>query len=209
MSMDPRPDLPPDVPASPNEGSEPPVFARAVPPTSRVLVPPPVALSKWPTVIGVVAIVYSGLMLVCGGGGAVMSRFALSHQQIQAQLFETGSLYKMSYAVWMLSWAASILLLIAGIGLTMRRRWSVSVARIWAVAAAIMALLGAVLGYANADTVMNQMAQSSRTAMPAGAMSAFALIGVLISLLFHLALPVFLLIWFAREKIKAEAAGWR
>ena len=39
-------------------------------------------------------------------------------------------------------------------------------------------------------------------------MATFGLAGAIVSLLFYWALPVFVLIWFSRSRIRAETAGW-
>ena len=120
------------------------------------------------------------------------------------------------WATWtvvvsLLSAAVAILLLAAGIGLVQRRRWSPRVFTIWAPLKIVLAIASTVVGWAIQQETMEAM----RTQVPGmgalgpGTMESFASVGAVFALLWGCALPVFVLIWFARGSIKAQVAEWR
>lgn len=110
--------------------------------------------------------------------------------------------------------ALGVLLLIAGINMVRRRRAAAKVSRIWAIARIVWAIPAAVAThYITVESlkIMEQAAADSGQPMPAGMMGFMQMLGP-ISAVFNLvlwcALPVFVLIWFSRQKIKDEVATW-
>ena len=178
--------------------------------------------SAWPMVIGVIAIIFGSLAILQGCFGAVSTLFMSSLSAIapaeQATMFEAMEDLK----PWMvtgavLTLALGILLLVAGIGLVRRRAWSPTACMVWA---------GIKMMFVVGNTILADMAQQAQIEalqemmqqdpnMPAGAsammgsfMQVFGAFTIVLGILWGWALPIFLLIWFSRSKIKAEVAQW-
>ncbi len=178
--------------------------------------------SAWPKVIGVITIIFGSLAILQGCLGAVstlfLGAFASVAPQEQEALFQAMEDLK----PWMiigavLTLALGILLLVAGIGLVRRRAWSPTACMVWA---------GIKMMFVVGNTILADMAQQAQFEamqemmqqdpnMPAGMpammgsfMQVFGVFAIVVGILWGWALPVFLLIWFSRSKIKAEVAGW-
>ncbi|MCH8152385.1 MAG: hypothetical protein IH830_08445 [Planctomycetes bacterium] len=178
--------------------------------------------SAWPMVIGVIAIIFGSLAILQGCFGAVSSLFMSSLSGFmpaeQATMLDAMEGLK----PWMiigavLTLALGILLLVAGIGLVRRRAWSPTACMVWA---------GIKMMFVVGNTILADMAQQAQfeamqemmqqdpnmpAAMPAmmgSFMQVFGVFTIVLGILWGWALPVFLLIWFSRGKIKAEVAGW-
>lgn len=194
--------------------------SRMAPPLEPGALPPP-APGNWPTVIGVIAIVYASFGIL-SAIWAMIAPFIMS-AMASAMPAEAGKQMAASMAgvqKWMglnvasnaLNLAAATVLLLAGIGLLRRRGWSRSVAIVWAVFKMAFAVLAAVVGYLIAVeqmAVMQQQMQSKGgTAMPVGFMQAFLPLGIGISIVIGWAFPIFMLVWMGRGSIRSEVAGW-
>ncbi len=178
--------------------------------------------SAWPMVIGVIAIIFGSLAILQGCVGAVSSLFMSSLSAIvpaeQAAVYDAMEDLK----PWMimgavLTLALGILQLVAGIGLVRRRSWSPTACMVWA---------GIKMMFVVGNTILADMAQQAQFEamqemmqqdpnMPAGAsammdsfMQVFGVFAIVVGILWGWALPIFLLSWFSRSKIKAEVAGW-
>ncbi len=178
--------------------------------------------SAWPMVIGVIAIIFGSLAILQGCLGAVSTLFMSSLSGLmpaeQATMFDAMDDLK----PWMiigavLTLALGILLLVAGIGLVRRRAWSPTACMVWA---------GIKMMFVVGNTILADMVQQAQfeamqevmqqdpnmpAGMPAMMGSFFQVFGVftiVLGILWGWALPVFLLIWFSRSKIKAEVARW-
>ena len=179
----------------------------------------------WPTVIGVIMIIVASLGLlqnVCGGIVGVlmpaliqsMPAEAADDPSFKAQI-EIGKRFlpfQLANAVVLL--ALGVLLLMAGIATVKRKRVAVKYSRSWAVARILWAFTAAVATYfIMIETIktMEQAAADAGQPMPSGIMTFMQMlgpIGAVINLIFWCALPVFVLIWFARQKIKEDVATW-
>jgi uncharacterized membrane protein YjfL (UPF0719 family) len=106
--------------------------------------------------------------------------------------------------------ALTLLLLIGGIGLANRRRWSARAMVIWGIGDLVLTLVSFGGTLLTLPTFQQQMSQQN-TAMPPGFGGAF-MVGFMVSMCFGAAIglvpPVFVLVWFGRRKIKDEVAGW-
>ncbi len=178
--------------------------------------------SAWPMVIGVIAIIFGSLAILQGCFGAVSSLFMSSLSAIvpaeQATVYDAMEGLK----PWMiigavLALALGILLLVAGIGLVRRRAWSPTACMAWAGIKMVFVVGYTILGDMARQTqfeAMQEMMQQDPN-MPAGMpammgsfFQVFGVFAIVLGILWGWALPVFLLIWFSRKKIKAEVAGW-
>lgn len=188
-------------------------------------VPPPVAPptrpgalerqvhSTWPGVLGTVAIVFGVLGALSNLMGAV-SPFLMGFVAQNMPPGQEGVFGAMiEWRAWIvassvLGVAAAVLLLASGIAVVGRRPSGPLLMRVWAVAKMGIAVFGAWIGYVTQQAQFEAMAAQGQ-GPPAGFAGPLAYSGVVLGLLWAWALPVFVLIWFARPKIKAEAAAWR
>jgi hypothetical protein len=162
------------------------------PPTVRGVVPKQPAV--WPTVIGVIAVVWAGMTLVGIPCGAAMW-FIMPH----AFESQSAAIFFGSQAIAL---ALGIVLLVAGIGILQWRQIGVRFVTIWSIIALIWTPIGIMVGLIGAD-----FEQGGNFGARMGAH--FGILGVICGGLFTLALPIFLLIWFSRAAIKAETAEWK
>lgn len=104
-------------------------------------------------------------------------------------------------------------LIIPGIALLKRRRWSVPWLRIWSVVAIVLAVVGSVIEARVQQENMTRM--MTATSMPAAAglspvvLQTSVIGGVVFNAVLRCAFPVFLLIWSTRRKIRDEVATWQ
>jgi len=154
--------------------------------------------SKWPVVVGVIAIVLSALGLFGGVCGLAMLSLAKPFMQkmpnMPADVMEiTPALIGMTAV----NLGLSVILLAVGIGLLKRRAWSVRLGKVWAVVNIIAVIVNIIVAPRMAT------AQSGNQAEAVGAS-----VGMFCGAIFSLAFPVFLLIWLFRARIKQEVASW-
>jgi hypothetical protein len=101
------------------------------------------------------------------------------------------------------------ILVIVGIGILKRRPWAIPVSRAWAGAKIFFTIAYNLINYQIQQEMMSTMPQGQNMpAMAAPFMTIFLVIGLAVGIVWGCALPVFLLIWFRREKIQAETAEW-
>ncbi|MCZ6850349.1 MAG: hypothetical protein O7F17_01775 [Planctomycetota bacterium] len=179
--------------------------------------------SAWPKVIGVITVIFGSLAILGGCSGAVSSLFMSSLSGLMPE--EQATMYDAMEGLkpWLiigavLTLALGILLLVAGIGLVRRRAWSPTACMVWAGIKMVF-----VVGY----TILSDMARQAQFEamqemmqqdpnMPAGATAmmgsffqVFGVFAIVLGILWGWALPIFLLSWFSRSKVKAEVAGWQ
>lgn len=170
--------------------------------------------SSWPTVIGTIAIVFGSLAAVgslCHAltplvtqkiASLVPEETAKAIQAGQMQLLWTilGSLVAIGLGA---------LLLVAGIGLVKHRRWGVKTTTVWAVLKIIYALAVTGMMPAAQKQALEAMQQDPNFPnLPAGFAGVIMAVAMIVSVLWLSALPVFMLIWFSRGKIKHEVGQW-
>ena len=103
---------------------------------------------------------------------------------------------------------AAILLIVAGVGLTKRRRSGATMLRRWAVFKIVLVVVNSVVGAFVALSQADAMEAAGAGQMPPGMQSAMTIVSIGFGLLWGLALPVFSLVWLGRGKIRAEVARW-
>lgn len=188
----------------------------AAPPTSPLVdLGPP--RTTWPTVCGVIGIIWGGLSLMCGCAGyfsvAMMKWFAsmvpagdpeAEELAVQVHVMERFALA--TYVLTTISLLLAVLLMVGSIGLLRRRRWSRKALSGWAMAGIILVLANLVYQYALHMATKARMSELG-SSMPPGSEAIF--IATLIAILvFGWAWPVFLLIWLSRPKIRDEVNRW-
>lgn len=188
------------------------------PPTTM---PPPVyttpiaqSSSKWPKVIGIVMIAYGALGVLNGCMGVIapffMEIFAQLTPASQRGVFNVIEDQKS----WLiagssLSLVLETVLIILGIGLLKCRRSAARKYIYWAIPKIPLVLFQSVFQYKMGVSQMQSLFQSSDApAIGSGFINAISLLTVFFVLIWGCTLPVFLLIWFNRSKIKAETVAW-
>ena len=181
---------------------------RVAPPTQPNTTPRPPRTSGWPTVLGTIAIVF-GAFGVLGGVWAIvapvfveqMANLGLQQDVKMAAMRKWASWSRVSAVATI---AAAMILLAGGIGLVKRAHWGVGVIQAWAVIRMAVAVGSGVLaGMVQWETLAGMRQQG----FPIAGETVMAF-SVAFSVLWGWALPVFMLIWFGRRRIRDEVAGW-
>ncbi len=191
----------------------------SVPPTQAGPLPTATPQSTWPTAIGVIAIVF-------GAGGILAAVFGIlwmvvilpklleSGPQEQAAMLEVSrEHFGLLVTQNLVGLVLAAILLTGGIGLAKRCIWGVKTCRVWAMLKIVLVLFGVGLGYVIQQKVFEAMSPQAsggtNPAFNAGYSVGFKLGSVCFGLVWGIALPVFMLIWFSRARIKAEINGWK
>ena len=196
----------------PTTSSHPPPSAPPV--TPGVIAPRP---SRWPAIIGTIAIVF-GILATLGGcvGLVVMPVIEAFMEAVPSQ--QNPALAGLSdWKQWTIpgslaGMALGILLLVGGSGLLKRRSWGHRVCLGWAGLKMILVIYMATIQYQiaidQAEAIRNDPNMQSLPAPFASIMQSFGMIGVIVGVIWGWALPVFLLVWLSRRKIRAEMQSW-
>ncbi len=189
-------------------------YATATPPTDRgqYVAPPP--KSVWPTVLGIIMIVFGSL----GTLGAIWRLIGLvamrpmlqNTPQGPMQLYAWDKLGLWVPAVSVLFLLAEAWLLTAGIQLLRRKANARFLSLSWTGVKVAATIFSMVVNYfvQLAQQEYAAQHQSSGAMAMQSVMHNFAMIGMVIGFLWAIALPAFLLIWMSRAKIKDEMAQW-
>lgn len=199
-----------------------PIDPAAAPPTTQgdfVPVKPP---ESWPTVIGVISIIFGSLGVLsgaCGGALLLLSGPLVSMipeeqaSEMEVQLSSGLPYPVLQGGVMLLEFVISVMMLVGGIMLLRRKRS----ARGLLVGTALLDLLantvGAVVGFLVMQAQMKAMQENAEMAqqMPAGIGALVQGAGgvmVFVQWLFLAIWPVFVLIWFSRSKIRESVETW-
>ncbi|MFH1419468.1 MAG: hypothetical protein ABII12_14425 [Planctomycetota bacterium] len=195
-----------------------PVALPVHPPT----VPPPMTASAanrgggWATAIGIIAIILGALNILQGCSGAVSPLLMGGFARMAPVGQPTGMEGMLTWQAWtiplsILGLCLGILLLVVGIGILKRRRWAVRAGFYWAMLKVPFALASSILGYLVQQDTFEAIQQQGGAAMPPMGGGFFAAMGaftVVFGLVWGWALPVFLIVWLSRQRIKAEVACW-
>ena len=169
---------------------------------------------SWAKVIGILGIVFGGGALLLGVIGVVGKNFALQQYEamgITREMLAQHELYL--DVVPIVSLALGFLLLLGGILLVMKKPVSRTILLVWAMLKIAFALWQAPLGLAfQKDLIPLQQKMLSKGAEKTPDVSALMeTMGPMIqiiSVLWLCALPIFMLIWFMRAKIRMQVSGW-
>jgi hypothetical protein len=188
---------------------------RMAPPTDmgQFIIPP--QPSSWPKVIGIIAIVLGSLATLGGLLGAASSyitEWGLSMMPAEARtaaMTETIVRWRpWLVATSLCSAAVAVLLIVAGARLVNRRPSAPGLCRNWAILKMIVVLFVAAVTYHVQREQFANVPPAGTRGMPAGMPAMMAVFSAAFGVLWGWALPVFMLIWFARRKIKEEVAEW-
>lgn len=215
-------DLPPQPPAQ----SQSPPLASGSAPAGATPIPPSAPSSggtKWPKVIGIIGLII-GILGVCS---APMQFLGYAGSKLQLNDIpgagsvqdEIGTYLSSFFRFTILSSVVSLLLagalILGSVFLLKRRRKSVPLLQVWAVVSGIVAIVMSIFTYRFTKQQMTIMFRGMEEDMGASEAQVSSAIGEVVSalaafggLIWALALPVFLLIWFARAKIRTETQEW-
>jgi hypothetical protein len=97
---------------------------------------------------------------------------------------------------------AAIGLLVAGIGLLRRRAWTATAIVLWAVVKIGLEVGVAIAAAAMQREMVQAMAAGSRPGVPVSFEQWMLIVPFVVSIVLYCAFPVFLLVWFLREKVR-------
>ncbi len=191
------------------------------PPIQPGTIAAPQRPANWPKVIGIIAIVFGSGGTLLGLWGAVapfgmrLFEWAIGQSQSSALLHQQFDAMR-PWLPWtvvssLVRAAVAILLLLGGIRLTKRRRSSMRLLRFWAVVKIPFVVIATIAGILMQERQFEIISQpSGGMPMPFGGefVSLMLVVGLVFGLAWGWALPVFLLIWLRRGKIRNEITGW-
>ncbi len=189
----------------PDDFTTPPI----APPTVRGALPEAPQETRWPLVLGVIALILGGIGLIQMLGQLVL--LALPPSSPHAMLSLPGQ------RVW--TWISMIVgiplesvLIAFGIGCIRRRRWTVAMGMLWSVLQIPLAIVGSIVGNYMFKEHLQSIAADPNM-MPPGMVGPpaefFGRLTLVMGTCLSCVLPVFILIWLRRPSIKAEVAQWR
>jgi hypothetical protein len=186
---------------------QPPRRTLVAPPTQAGPIPVEPPRSKWPTVLGIIAIVLAVLGLLSLLGQVLVLLVPHPPSASQPAVLEPPAAVK---AIITPLWAAvSVLLLVGGIALVNRRRWSARALVGWAIGDLLLTLVG--FGGMLLNTPASQQMSQQNAAMPpgyGGVGTMFFMTMMCFGTAIGLTPPIFALVWFGRKKIRDEVARW-
>ena len=101
----------------------------------------------------------------------------------------------------------ALLLLALGVGILKRSRRAAKGVRAWAALKIILVVFSAYLSYMMQEAQFDAMRQAP-AGPPPGFVDFISRAGLAFAIIWGWALPVFVLVWFNRQKIRAEVAQW-
>ena len=152
------------------------------------------------------------------GSSAMFGLFTSAMPEEQAEIMNaTEPLMPLMMISGGLTMVVAIVLLFGGIGLTKRSPRSPKTCRIWAVLKMLLVVFASIVGYlvqlAQMEAMQRMLEEDPNT--PAAMvgffgtlMAVFGPLTLVLGIIWGWALPIFMLIWFSRRKIKAEIAQW-
>lgn len=192
-----------------------------VPPTLRPVYEMP-QKSSWPIVLGIICVVFGILGVLggmCGIGSSVLQGMLAgampSDPEMQEMQAAFTHLWPLMLATQTFEMVIAIVLAVGGFALISRRPWSRKTLLWWS-GLRMVAVIGSVLVMYQFQQAILQMAQevgSQDGANPMPPMiGMFMNFGFGISAAFRIiwgwALPIFVLIWMNRDKIRSEVQAW-
>ena len=193
------------------------VSESTTPPTTPGALATPPRQSSWPTAIGIIAIV-AGAFGTLGGIWGTIAPFLMSSMgewfgtmapgQPNTFAMLEGVKYYMA-GISFMGMVLAILLLVGGVMLIRRRSAAAKPLVYWAIFKILYSIVACAINWFVQQEQFAQMQQNMpQQGMPQYFTTVFLDVTVVISLLWLWALPVFILIWFSRRKVKSEVADW-
>ena len=173
-------------------------------------------LSTWPRTLGILAIVFGALAVL----GGVLTAVGQIFSEQFAKMAPEGQRAAMTSLEQWKSWivteqvlrvALGVLVIVAGAWVMQRRPKGVKWMHIWSGLKIVLVIGALALGLQTVDVqvaAMQQSVQGTQTPMSPAMMKTVAQFSLGLALLWGAALPVFMLIWFGRQRIKNEVSSW-
>lgn len=181
------------------------------PPTQPGAITAPRRPANWPAVIGTIAIVFGCLGCLQGVLGALsplMTAFIAPFLiEEQAEIIRQSAVWNVASSI--VGLMIAVLLFVGGIRIKRKQRRAASLLRGWAMIKILFTLVATAVSYPSAQQQMEAVQNDPNAGfLGAGFFKLFGVVGMIIGLLWMCALPVFVLVWFSRKKIKSETEGW-
>lgn len=174
--------------------------------------------TTWPTVVGVLGIVWASLGLFCGCVGffaVPMQRWGLNMQSqagqsnalAEAQLHAAEQFQIIMISLIAVAMIFAVVLLIGSISLVRRRRKARSLMMTWAIASLLLLAFNIalqVMTYQATVAELNNIGDTSQM----GQLWVTTIIGGFFTAVFGFVPPLFVLFWFSRQRIKSEVEQW-
>lgn len=175
--------------------------------------------SKWPTVIGVIGVILASLGLLCGCAAyfaVPMQKWGLEAQRnagqpvalAEAQVKAAEQFQIPTMVLLSLGLIGSIWLLVGSISLLRRTRKARTQLIGWAVFSILLMAINIALQILIFQATVDELNARGESQM-VGQLWIGVIIGGCMGFLFGLALQVFVLVWFSRNKIRDEMLQWR
>lgn len=200
----------PDPPVARSQDMMPP--PDAIPPQQPGEIKSDEAPAAWPSVIGVISIILGVGGCLSGVWGFFAPQFIEAMAERMPQRHAAQFTAIQDWHTWTVVSSAltiliALLLFITGIGLVRRRRYCIKLGRVWAVLKMTLVVVGVCVGYFIMQEQFRQMPPQN-LAVGGNIPVVMGVMGLVMGALWGCAFPIFLLIWFARAKVKTEYAQW-
>ncbi|VAX38817.1 hypothetical protein MNBD_PLANCTO03-2166 [hydrothermal vent metagenome] len=176
----------------------------------------------WPTVIGVLSIIFGGLGVVGAGCGAiVMLAFPAlinlmpegpEREELEKSIGQGLHYVPLQIGSQLIEFVLAVILIVGGVQLLKRSRGAVKSLTVFAIGDLISNTLVLILGIMTAQAQAKMMAENPEMQqVPQGAqgmMEALGVIGAVVTWVLSAIWPIFLLLWFRRAKIRASVESW-
>lgn len=161
----------------------------------------------WPMVIGILLIVFGSIGLLQRVAGLVAS-FVMPNVPFFADMLPPPHLWTWTLVLGVLALPVSLLHLLAGVQTLRRRRSAYALAMGFVLYAVVMLVPGTILQYYTSQWQMQQSAQQGQPMPAFVAGGAFMMVMIAFGVLFSLAWPAFIAIWFNIPKHKDHVRSW-
>ena len=183
------------------------MFTAAPPPGYPAPADP--ARSRWPVIVSIVALVWAGFCLIGLVGQALTPVMMRMTDAMDPQLAAVQPSLLFTLVTTAIALTLLVLLVVGAIKLLLRHPGGVRLLKLWAWLAALNTIAMAPMAWLMQKRTFEVQSQiQPGDVLPDWFGTVMATFSVVMILLLGLALPVFLLIWFARRPIKEDVAGW-
>lgn len=169
---------------------------------------------SWHIPIGIICIILGGLGVLggCFGviGAPLMSAFEeeLASSGIAHEFGYAEEMTPLTMAMSVVALLVALMLLFVGIGIVQRRKSVVSSARAWAVIKMVLVVANVLVQYTLMGDQMDAMVADANALISGSTFRIIFIAGSVVGVAWGWALPIFLLVWFSRDKIRAQVADW-
>lgn len=174
----------------------------------------PAEPTTWPMVIGIIGIIFACFGILNGCWGAVspwaMEQFANALPQHDVDQMEM----MRKWRHWIAGSSAlgvvvAIVLLLGSIQLLKRRRGARTAIITWSILKFVLSFATSILVYVMYEDQMEAIKNDPDVAQaPTGLLEMLGPVMAIFNFAWYAALPIFMLVWFSRKKIRTETTQW-